>query len=785
MIVIGNLDGVAELDPGQAYGMHGCHSLLETINARDRPLRRGSMTEPEDNADVWLRRFGPPETRQVRHSACHAPAPRRRSGPTPEPERRGFTDGIARRMTRPPIRIAVDIGGTFTDLELFDGRTRASGSLKAPTTPDDPARGLVDAIAQAGERFGFEAAEIGMILHGTTIATNAVLTRDLPEGALLTNDGFEDVLEIGRHARTDIYALRGPDRRPLVPRRRRFGVGGRIGADGAVVEPLTDAMCEAAAERVATSGAAAVAICLLNAFANPAHETALAKAVRRRSPDIAVSCSHRVSPEMREFERTATTVLNALLVPVMARYVAALERRLAEAGITAPIYLIQSNGGAIALRDAVEVPAKLLLSGPSGGVLAAERLAARLGRPDIVAVDMGGTSYDIAVVAGGRRSVVTQGEIDGLPVRLPMVEMTTIGAGGGSIASVDPSGRLQVGPRSAGAMPGPVCYGRGGTEPTVTDANLLLGRLDAASFLGGAFALDLEGARAALQSRICVPLGLDADRAATGILAVVEAKLAARVKLTLYEKGLDPRDFALMSFGGAGGLHAVAVAVELGIGRVIFPRNPSTFSAHGILQSDILHDLARSRLQRLDGDTVPELAAAAAEMLAEGAARLEADGVAEGDRTLRLSADLRYRGQAFELSTPFPEGEIDRATPDTLRARFEAIHRQRFAFDDPSEAVELVTLRLTAAGALGATDETDRTGAERERPASRRRVHVGGSWRDLPVHDQASLPPGRQLLGPAVIEQDYTTILIPQGWRLQVESSRDLIATDAAGRTHT
>lgn len=678
----------------------------------------------------------------------------------------------ARRIT-----IAVDIGGTFTDLEFRDDRTGRAHSLKSPTTPDNPARGLTDAITQAGERFGFGTGDIGLILHGTTIATNAVLTRDLPDGALITTAGFEDVLEIGRHARTDIYALKGPDRSILIPRRRRFGVSGRIGAGGEVVRPIEPADMEALIDRIAATGVTTTAICLLNAFANPAHEIELRDRLLQRCPDMAVSCSHEVSPEIREFERTATTVLNALLVPVIAGYVGRLRTRLAEAGIGAPLYLIQSNGGAISLDAAVKTPVKLLLSGPSGGVLAAQKLAHRLGTPDVVGVDMGGTSYDVAVVSDGQRSVVTQGEIDGLPVRVPMVEMHTIGAGGGSIAFVDPSGRLQVGPRSAGAAPGPVCYGRGGTEPTVTDVNLILGRLDPATFLGGRFALDLDAARAALTERIETPLSLTPDHAASGILAVVNAKLAASIKFSLFAKGLDPRDFALMSFGGAGGLHAVEVAEELGITRVIFPRDPSTFSAHGILFSDIRHDLSRTEILPLDPASLPAIEAMARELRDSGGLLLDEDGLPADRRRLILAADLRYAGQAFELTVPLPERPLDAAALAELRGQFDAQHRQRFSFDDPDETVELVTLRLTAVGLLGDGAAAEDAYAPTETtPPRRRRVHVNGAWTDTPVYSQLALAPGDAVEGPAVVEQEYTTMLVPGGWSLTMQPSGDMTA---------
>lgn len=680
-------------------------------------------------------------------------------------------------MSQNRITVAVDIGGTFTDLELRDDTTGLSHSLKSPTTPDDPARGLADALLLAAERFGFAFSDIGLILHGTTIATNAVLTRDLPDGALITTEGFEDVLEIGRHARRDIYALRGPDRSVLIPRRRRFGAPGRIGAAGEVVRPLDAAALDSVISRVADSGVEATAICLLNAFANPEHEIAIRKALLARCPGMAVSCSHEVSPEIREFERTATTVLNAQLVPVIHRYVTAVRKRLSDAGVTAPVYLIQSNGGAISLDAAVQAPVKLLLSGPSGGVLAAQKLARSLNTPDVVGVDMGGTSYDVAVISGGQRTVVTQGEIDGLPVRVPMVEMHTIGAGGGSIAFVDASGRLQVGPRSAGAVPGPVCYGRGGQEPTVTDINLILGRLDPSTFLGGRFALDLDGARRALRERMEVPLNLDTDHAASGILSVVNAKLAASIKFSLFAKGLDPRDFALMSFGGAGGVHAIEVAEELGITQVIFPRDPSTFSAHGILSSDIQHDLSRTEILPLAPASLAALAAMAEDLRARGTALLDADAIAPERRVLRLTADLRYRGQAFELMTDMPDGPCTEQTLATLRERFEEQHRQRFSFDDPDEAVELVTMRLVAIGRLGDEGRTAaRHSPSEARATGSRPVHVNGAWAEVPVHRQLSLAPGEVIDGPAIIEQEYTTLLIPGHWSLTMTETGDMTA---------
>jgi N-methylhydantoinase A len=675
------------------------------------------------------------------------------------------------------IRIAVDIGGTFTDLEFLDEASGETHSFKTATTPDDPSLGLMNAISGVAARFSFAMSDISVLMHGTTIATNAVLTRNLPEGALITTAGFEDVLAIGRHARSEIYRLKPPPRADLVPRRRRFGVVERIGPLGEILTALDPASVDATIDKIAASGASVCAIALLNGFTNPSHEIAVRDRLRQRLPDLAVSCSHEVSPEIREFERTSTTVLNALLIPVVRRYIEALLKRLASEGLNAPLYLVQSNGGATPPRAASETPVKLLLSGPSGGVLAAESVARQLGFPNVVGVDMGGTSYDVAVIRDGVRAVITQGDVDGLPVRVPMVDMRTIGAGGGSIASLDASGRLQVGPRSAGAKPGPVCYGRSGTEPTVTDVNLILGRLDPVTFLGGAFALDLDGARDALDARIAGPLGLERDRAASGILAVVVAKLAGAIKLSLFERGLDPRDFALMSFGGAGGLHAVEVAEELGMTTVIFPKDPSTFSAHGILQSDIVHDLARTKVLPLRSGAAAAFGALAAELLHEGEALLAADGLASGSRRLELAADLRYRGQAFELMVPLDAVPRDDADLAELCLRFHAAHRQRFSFDDPDETVELVTMRLAAIGVLGGMAASSVPERGSALPVRERQVHLDGAWTQAPVYEQVGLGAGAVIAGPAIIEQAYTTLIIPAQWRVEVRPSGDLVAS--------
>jgi N-methylhydantoinase A len=682
------------------------------------------------------------------------------------------------------IRIGIDIGGTFTDLQILDEATGRLHSLKTPTTPSDPSLGLLEGLREAARRYGFAFDDIRLLLHGTTIATNAVLERRLARGMLITTQGFTDVLEIGRHARRDVYGLNLSRDPPLIPRDRRVGVLERMRGDGSVEQPLDAGAVQAALAQVGALGAEAVAVMLLNAHINPAHEQDLARQIAQAYPGLPFAISSAVSPEIREYERVSTTVLNALLMPVVGPYLAGLTQRLADAGVAARLLLVQSNGGVCSAEMAAQQPVRLLLSGPSGGALAARRLAEVLQRPNLIGGDMGGTSFDVCIIQEGRMATVAQGEVGGLPVRLPMVEIRTIGAGGGSIAAVDSGARLTVGPRSAGAQPGPVCYGRGGTAATVTDANVALGRLDPGFFLGGAMALDRAGAMAAIARDVADPLGLDTERAAEGLLTVTNAHLAAAIRLSLFEKGLDPRRFSLLSFGGAGGLHATGVAEELGVSEVIFPADASTFSAYGILQSDIVHDLARSRVLSAAEDSLPAIRESVAALRRLGTELLAQDAVPEADRSLTLAADMRYRGQAFELLVPWliPGGDIE-PEPQSLgrlMEDFHHLHRQRFSYANPEDAVEIVTLRLAASGRLAAGRTTRATppGAM-ARNMGRRRVYCDGLWQELPVHWRPGL--AEPVAGPALIEEEYTTVFIGRSWSCRLGEDGALIAWRIAG----
>jgi N-methylhydantoinase A len=688
----------------------------------------------------------------------------------------GLVEGVIQSNC---VRIGVDIGGTFTDLQILDERTGALNNLKTPTTPEDPSIGLMTGIDEAARRFGFEPADIAFLLHGTTIATNAVLERKLARGVLVTTEGFRDVLEIGRHVRRDVYGLKPKREEALIPRDRRVTVAERIRADGSVEQALEAPALAATVSAVRALDPQTIAVSLLNSNVNPAHERELRDALVAEFPDVPVSISSEVSPEIREYERTSTTVLNALLIPVVRSYLERLARRMVERKLGARLLLVQSNGGVCSAEIASRQPVRLLLSGPSGGALAALRACDRLGTGNLVGIDMGGTSFDVCVVQEGAVTVMTQGEIDGLPVRLPMIEIRTIGAGGGSIASVDAGGRLTVGPRSAGARPGPVCYGRGGTLPTVTDANLVLGRLDADFFLGGALALDVPGARAAVDTHVAQPLGLDGDRAAEGILTLTNASLASAIRLSLFEKGLDPRVFSLLSFGGAGGLHAIEVAEELGIDQVVFPADASTFSASGILHSDIVHDLASSRVMPAIPDSLPEIARACAELRRQGEALLEDDGLGRDARQVSLAADMRYHGQAFELVVPWGEPEPSLSDLERLMASFHDLHRQRFSYANPGDPVEIVTLRATATGRLQAGEATRAATGGDARGVQRRRVFLRGGWREIDVHFRGELR--APIRGPALVEEEYTTVFVADGWTCGPGAGGDLIARHEGG----
>ena len=682
-------------------------------------------------------------------------------------------------MTKRSLRAAVDIGGTFTDVQMIDTETGAVWDHKVPSTPEDPSVGLIDGLREAAEMRGYDLDAIGSILHGSTIATNAVLERKLPKGGLITTAGFTDVLAIGRHMRRDVYALMAEPRPVLIPAERRIGVGERMRADGSIETPLDVEAVRRAGEALVADGVTTVAVMFLHAYQNPAHERAAAEILSNiQSLTVATSCE--TSPEIREFERASTTVLNALLKPVISRYLDRVEQALATAGSDARLFLVQSNGGVATPAEAARLPVRLLLSGPSGGAMAIRSLAARHGLDNVVGMDMGGTSTDVSVLQDGRIEEAAEGEIDGLPVRLPMIEIRTIGAGGGSIARHE-HGALRVGPESAGAHPGPASYLRGGVRPTVTDANLHLGRIDRKSFLGGRMPLGAEEAKDAIDS-VASALDLDATKMAGGIVAVANATMADAVRLSLFEKGADPSAFVLAAFGGAGGLHACAVAEELDIRNVLFPATASTLSARGILDSDIRHDLIEARLMIADHGALPLLDEILKDLRTRARALLDADGIEPEQQRIEFAADMRYRGQAWEITTPWDlaEGGLGQAEFATLIDRFHALHKARYAHNAPDDPVEIVALRAKAIGLLERIATSDDVAAADADRRTTRRVHVDDDWRDVPVRPRDAI--GQDpVSGPLMIDEDYATLWIHAGWTVRALANGDLIAMREEG----
>jgi N-methylhydantoinase A len=677
------------------------------------------------------------------------------------------------------VRLGVDIGGTFTDLILVDQGTGRFLAVKVPSRPRDPAGALAAAAKRAVAEAEVPARDVVMLNHGTTIVTNAVLERTLARIALITTKGFRDVLEIGRHLRPDMYDLNQDKPVPIVPRELRFEVEERMAADGTPLVALSAPSVERVIESIRQSGVSAVAISLLHAYANADHESALRDAITAALPEVSVSVSSEVCREIREFERTSTVVLNAAAMPVVSRYLEVLEERAGEVVPEAQVLLMRSNGGSMTVGAARQIPAQLIYSGPAGGVLACQFVGDLTGRGNVLGFDMGGTSTDISIVHRGKPLMTTEASAGGYPVKLPVLDINTIGAGGGSIAFLDSGGGLHVGPRSAGADPGPVAYGRGGTEPTVTDANLVLGRISPDRFLGGELALDRDAALAAIREKIAKPLGLDPVKAAYGIIRVANANMERALKVSSAERGYDPRDFTMIAFGGAGPVHAAALAKEIGFRNVLVPALPGLFSAFGLLIADIRHDFVRSLVAKATDVDMRVLSGFYGEMQRLGDDALDQDGLAPAQREFQRTADLRYIGQAYEVNVPVPEGRIDRGLIDEVVRRFHDEHQRLFAHSAEGDPVELVNLRLAAIGRIDSPmlKKHAAQGGASASPIKRERVYFeeDDGFSDCPIFERAALGRDSRIQGPAVIEQlDCTTVVHP-GQHLSVDEWGNLI----------
>jgi 5-oxoprolinase (ATP-hydrolysing)/N-methylhydantoinase A len=683
-------------------------------------------------------------------------------------------------------RLGFDIGGTFTDFVLLDAATGGITLHKCLTTPADPAEGALSGIRAITEQAGIAVSDLSEVLHGTTLVTNALIERRGATTGLLTTRGFRDVLELGIEQRYDIYDLFLKFPEPIVPRRRRIEITERVAADGQVIAPLDVAELRDAGAKLVAEGCTALAVCFLHAYANPAHERAAAAVLREAFPSLAISLSSDVAPEIREYERSVTTCANAFVQPLMDRYLGKLLREFDALGFAGTLRLMQSDGGLCAPEVARALPIRLLESGPAGGALATVLFARAAGLPDALAFDMGGTTAKACLIENGRAEVAPMMEAarvhrfkrgSGLPIRAPVVDMIEIGAGGGSIAGVDETGLIKVGPHSAGADPGPACYGRGGLQPTVTDANLLLGYYDPGFFLGGAMSLDLAAADAAM-GRLGAQLGLTAMEAAWGVHAVVCEAMAGAARVHLVEKGRDPRRYAMVAFGGAGPAHAVRVARILGIGEVLVPPASGAASALGFLAAPLAFEMSRSLIAPLGAGTdFMAIDASLAALEAEARATLRMAGVADDAMRVERSAEMRLIGQLHQITVPLPDGAIDGARLPAIRAGFVETYQRLYTRVVEGAEIELLSLRVRVLGPEPSITVSGAVGAAAGEGAAlkgSRRAWFDGAFHDAPVYDRYRLKPGDRVPGPAIIEEREATTIIAPGDTLAVDAVMNL-----------
>ncbi len=675
------------------------------------------------------------------------------------------------------MQIGVDIGGTFTDIVALD-REGQLVLTKVPSTPKDLLEGIAAAVRRVLALAGAPASAVERFIHGTTVATNAVLEQKGAVTAILTTEGFEDVLELGRQKRSRMYDLDMDPETPtfVAPRRRRVGIRERLDARGGVIVPLDDGQVRAAVAALQRDGVQAIAVCYLFSFVNPAHERRTREICRELAPELSVSLSSDVDPTFREYERLCVTAFDAYLGPVVKRYLAGLAEALGGLGITSVPLVMRSRGGIVSAGVAAQQPVTLFLSGPAGGVVGARFAAERSGVRDFVSLDMGGTSNDVAVVRGGEPMIAAEGAIGPYPVRTPMVDVNTIGAGGGSVAWIDRAGGLRVGPRSAGADPGPACYGRGGGEATVTDANLLLGYLNPARFAGGLMALDVDGARRAVGA-VADRLGLDANAAAAGIHRVINARMADQIRLVTIKRGYDPRQFALVVLGGAGPVHGAALAAEMGMPEVIVPEAPGVLAAFGLLAAAVEHHHARTLQAHAEAVDLDAVNRCLAELDAAGRARMQEEGVPSADVRVTCAADMRYVGQAYELEVAVDAPLGPGGVAGAVRA-FHAVHERVYGYAREQQPVEFVNFRAVHRYPLPrprVRPPVRASGAASDARVGERRAYFSpDGFLATAVYDRAQLPLGAQVVGPAIVEQADSTTVIPPGHAALVDAAGNL-----------
>lgn len=676
-------------------------------------------------------------------------------------------------------RIGVDSGGTFTDVCLFEENTGEVKIWKVSSTPDDPSRGITQGVEEGIREVGTTAAEVAFLGHGTTVATNALIQGRGVKTGLITTDGFRDLLEIGRQKRPDLYDIQADKPDTLVSRDLRIGVKERVLSNGENETSLDEDEFRTAVRELKKSGVESVAVCFLYSFLNSEHEAIAGRILNEEFPEAFSALSHKIAPEFREFERLSTTVVNAYLGPVMKGYVNALSGKLKNLGIAVAPQLTQSNGGVIGFDAAADLPVRTVLSGPSTGVVAAQAIGRMTGIENLITFDMGGTSSDVALLTGGKCQVVNESVVHGYPIKAPMLDIHTVGAGGGSIAYVDNGGLLKVGPRSAGANPGPSCYGLGNPEPTVTDANVLLQTQNPKYLLNGRMKINQELSRAAIQA-LADKLGMGVLETANGILDIVAANMAKAIRVISVQRGHDPREYTMVAFGGAGPVHAARLAKELGMKRILVPRTPGVLCALGLLMTDLRTDFSSTQLTRLDEASADSIGEIYSTLEAKAYAWFESEGIAQPAQQISRTVDVRYAGQNYEISVPVPAGHVTAATFAAIEEAFLNAHRQLYGFIAEGEPVQMVTFRLAASGLV---EKAQFQPAEIEGPDSSAAITgsrdvwmmEAGGFVAATLYDRAKLMAGNVVHGPAIIDQMDTTTVVPVGTTATVDAYLNLM----------
>lgn len=692
-------------------------------------------------------------------------------------------------------RLGIDVGGTFTDAVLVSEDTGEIQIAKVPSTPSDPSEGFMAAVTRILERNDLTARSISYLVHATTVATNSLIEGKTSKAAFVTTAGFRDMLEIARQVRPSLYDVHFEKPRPLVPRHLCYEVPERLDAHGNVLSPIDENKVLEIAEELAKEGVRSVAVCFLHSYLNPNHEEIAAQLLKARNPQLAVSISAHICPEFREYPRASTTIINACISPVVARYLQGIEKRLRQDGLKAELLIMQSNGGVLTFEQAAERPVYMVESGPAAGVISANYLARAVGQSNLISFDMGGTTAKAGLILDGRPKITKdyevgseakpgqgQGRGSGYPIRTPVIDLVEIGAGGGSIAWVDSGGILRVGPQSAGADPAPICYGKGGKEPTITDANLVLGRINPNYFLGGEMKLDVEGAADGIRRMCAEPLGLDVIKAANGIVEIANAAMINALRVVTVRRGYDPRDLSMMAFGGAGPLHANRLCYEMQIPLLIIPCSPGTASALGLLVTDLKHEYSCTRIVKDSDVDIEQVNSLFASMEREGGQILRREGVPESRISFWRQIEMRYKGQSYELSIDCPKGPISLGGFSEVVSRFHIEHNKTYGHCSLKQPVELVNFRVTAVGSIPKPKHRQLASEGlrlEDAQKGTRRVYFQelGTFTETAIYDRYQLTAGHSFQGPAVIEEIDSTSLIHPGFKVEVDNFGNLRIT--------